>query len=142
MMSDHGVIGIARAETHAGGDEAVAERFVAVHHDLMAVLFLAVDELERFQHVAERIGVAGMKRRERVVQDARVLAGETFADELFQLRHVQVEHFGDQAEGENVLALVLGRAADGLDRQRRKSERRRGDNPPAIPASATTWSES
>ena len=29
---------ITRAEPHAGGDQAVAQRFVAVHHDLVAVL--------------------------------------------------------------------------------------------------------
>ena len=29
---------ITRAETHAGGDQAVAQRLVAVHDDLMAVL--------------------------------------------------------------------------------------------------------
>ena len=36
----------------------------------------------------------------------------------FELRHVQIEHPRDQAQGINVLALVLGRAADGLDRER------------------------
>ena len=61
--------------------------------------------------------VAGVKRRERVVHHALILAGETFGDELFEFRHVEVEHPRDQAERVNVLALVLGRAADGLDGQ-------------------------
>ena len=46
-----------------------------------------------------------------------ILAAETLGDQLFQLRHVEIEHPREQAERENVLALVLGRAADGLDGQ-------------------------
>ncbi len=59
-----------------------------------------------------------MERRQRVVQNARILAGETLAQKLFQLRHIQIEHPGDEAERVNVFALVLGGAADGLDRER------------------------
>ncbi len=63
------------------------------------------------------MAVTGVERGQGVVQNAGVLAGETFADEFFQLGHVQIEHLGHQAEGENIFALVLGRAADGFDRQ-------------------------
>ena len=59
-----------------------------------------------------------MKRRKGVVKHALVFAGETFADELFELRHIEIKHPRDQAERVNVFALVLGRAADGFDRQR------------------------
>ena len=59
-----------------------------------------------------------MKRRQRVFHDAFVLAAETFADQFFQFRHVEIEHPRDEAERVNVFALVLGRAADGFDGQR------------------------
>ena len=46
--------GVTRAEPHAGGDEAVAQRLVAVHHDLMAAFALAAfREFEGLQHVAD-----------------------------------------------------------------------------------------
>jgi len=37
---------------------------------------------------------------------------------LLQFRHVEVEHPRQQAERVNIFALVLGRAANGFDRQR------------------------
>ena len=52
------------------------------------------------------------------VNDALVLAGEAFCHQFGQLGHVEVEHAGQQTESENVFALVLGGAADGLDGQR------------------------
>ena len=88
------------------------------------------------------MAVAGVERGQRVFTMLGSLPPKRSLDELLQLRHVQIEHFGDQAERKNVLALVLGRAADGFDRQARKSARRRDDNPSAIPASGSTWSES
>ena len=36
---------------------------------------------------------------------------------LFQFRHGQDEHFGDEAQGEYIFAHFLGGAADGFDRQ-------------------------
>ena len=64
------------------------------------------------------MAVAGMERRQRVVHDALVLAAKALGNQFFQLRHVEIEHPRNEAERVNVFALVLGRAADGLDRQR------------------------
>ena len=109
--------GITRAETHARRQQTVAQRFVAVHHDLVPAFVLAFHELEGLQHVAQRMAVTGMERRQRVVQNARIFAGETFADQLFQLGHIQIKHLGHEAERVNIFALVLGRAADGFHHQ-------------------------
>ncbi|HSH66098.1 MAG TPA: hypothetical protein VLB84_09940, partial [Bacteroidia bacterium] len=46
--------GITRAETDASGDQAVADGFIAVHHDLMAVFLFGIDEFESFQNATER----------------------------------------------------------------------------------------
>ena len=64
------------------------------------------------------MGVARMERRQRVVQNALILAAETFAKQLFQLGHIQVKHLGNQAQRIEVLALVFRRAANGFDRER------------------------
>ena len=60
----------------------------------MAVLFLAIDELESFDKATERMAVAGVEGRQGVLQNAGVLAGEAFADEFFELGDVEIEHFG------------------------------------------------
>ena len=83
----------------------------------MTVFLLGINKLEGFQHVAERVRMTGMERGEGVVQNARVFAGETFADQFFEFRQVQIKHLGDEAEGKNVFTFVLGRAADGFNRQ-------------------------
>ena len=85
----------------------------------MAALFLAFDELKRFDDFAEGMGVAGVKGAEGVGQDALVFAGESLANELFELGHVQIEHFGQQTEREDVFPFVLGRAANGFNGQPR-----------------------
>ena len=73
-------------------------------------------ELVKFrEQVADGIGVAGLERHERGVDDALVFAGEFFADQGLQLVDVEMENFRDQAEDENVFALVLGGAAERFD---------------------------
>ena len=69
------------------------------------------------ENFSDRVGVAGLERHERGVDDALVFAGEFFADDLFQLLDIEMKNFRDQAEDENVFALVLRRAAQRLDRQ-------------------------
>ena len=108
---------VARAEAHAGGDQAIGQRLVAVHDDLMAVTLGAVGKLKGLDQPGEIVGVTGVEGGQRVLRDALVLAGEALGDELLKLRQVQVEHAGDQAERVKVLALVLRRAADGLNCQ-------------------------
>ena len=79
MIVDHGVIGIARAVADAAGDQAVGERLVAIHCDLDRgrPRFGRIFELvPRRQHIADRIGVTGLKRHQRGVEDALVLAAE------------------------------------------------------------------
>ena len=44
-----------------------------------------------------------------------VFPPEALADERGELLDIEVEDAGDQAEDEEILALVLGGAADGLD---------------------------
>ncbi len=61
--------------------------------------------------------VAGIETRQRILHDGRILAAETFLDELGQLGDVQVEYLCEQAERENILALVAARPAHGLDRE-------------------------
>ena len=53
---------ITGAETHAAGDESVGERLVAIHRDLGAAAgLLDLFELIKFrEHIADRIGIAGM----------------------------------------------------------------------------------
>ena len=64
--------------------------------------------------MAEGETVSGVKGRQRILCDAGVLAGESFADEFFQLGHGQIEHLGDQTERENIFPLILARAANGF----------------------------
>ena len=108
---------ITGAKTNTGSDQAVTERFVAGHDDLMAGPFLAFDESECFQDVVERVAVTRMESGQGIVQDALILAAKAFADELFELGHIQVEHFRDQPEDKHVLALVFAGAADGFHGQ-------------------------
>ena len=84
----------------------------------MAFALAAFRKLEGLEQVADVMGITAVKRRQRIFDDALVLAAKTLGNELFQLRHVEIEHPRDQAEGVNVFALVLGRAADGFDGQR------------------------
>ena len=69
------------------------------------------------ENFSDRVGVSGLERHQRGVDDALVFAGEFFADDLFHLLDIEVKNFRDQAEDEDVFALVLGGAAQRLDRQ-------------------------
>ncbi len=77
--------------------------------DLKSILFR--------QDVADRVSVAGLERHDRGVDDALVFAGEFFRDQRLQLVDVEIENLRDQAEDENVFALVLRRPAERFDRQ-------------------------
>ena len=111
---------ITGAVTHAGGDQSVGERLVAIHRDLRAIALFRNVHLKLIllrQDIADRIGVAGLKRHERGVDDALVFAGEFFLDQRLQLLDIEMENFRDQAEDENVFALVLRRSAERFDGQ-------------------------
>ena len=69
------------------------------------------------EHFADRIGVAGGERHDGGVDDALVFAGELFLDQRREFFDVEMENFRDQAEHENVFALVLGRAAERFNGQ-------------------------
>ena len=105
------------AVTNAGGDEAVGERGIAVHGDLgsRAGLIDLLELVKLRENIADGITVAGLERHQRGVDDALVFTGEFFADQRLQLLDVEMENFRDQAEDENILALILGRPAQRFD---------------------------
>ena len=67
------------------------------------------------EDVSGRVGVAGVEGEHGVADDVLVLAAEALLDERGELLDVEVEDAREQAEDEDVLALVLRGAADGLD---------------------------
>ena len=70
------------------------------------------------ENIADRVGVAGLERHDRGVGDALVFAREFFVDQIvFSLLDIEMEDLRDQAEDEDVFALVLGRAAERFDGQ-------------------------
>src|SRR5262245_66240430 len=69
------------------------------------------------QNVADWICVTGLESHQRRVHNALIFATEFFADQSFQLIDVEIENLRDQPENENVLAFVLGRAAQRFDGQ-------------------------
>src|SRR5436190_18447860 len=105
---------ITGAVTNAGGDEAIGERGVAVHRDLgRRAGFIDLLELVKLrENIADGITVAGLERHQGGVHDTLVFAGELFANQRLQFFDVEVENFRDQAENENVFALVLRGAAE------------------------------
>ena len=111
--------GITRAEAHARRDQSEGQRLVPVHHHLLLVLLLRVEELKCLQQVFQRMTIASVEARQRVRHHRRVLAAEPFFDQLRQLHHIQIKNLRQQTHRENVLALVLARAAHRLDRQAR-----------------------
>ena len=111
--------GITGAKAHAGGDEPVSKRLISIHDHLAAAFMMAVHEVERLDEIAERISIAGMESGQRVLHNAFVFAAESFLNEPFQFRYVQVEHAGDEAKRIDVLAFVLGRSANGFDAESR-----------------------
>ena len=67
------------------------------------------------QHLADGIRVASCKRHDSSVDDALVFARELFFNQPGQLLDIEGENFRDQAEDENILALILGRPAQRFD---------------------------
>ena len=84
----------------------------------MVVALVAFREAEGLEDVAHREIVTGVECAQGGVDDALVLAGEALRHQFGQLGYLEIEHAGQQTEGENVFALVFGGAADGLDGQR------------------------
>ncbi len=67
------------------------------------------------KNLADRVAVTGLECHERGVDDALVLARKFFGDDSPHLLDIEMENFADEAEDENVLALVLGGAAERFD---------------------------
>lgn len=91
-------------------------RGVAVAGDLGRAV-AAVGLLEAEEAGAEvfgGVGVARVEGQHGVAHDVLGLAGKALLEERRELRHVELEHAGDEAEHVDVLALLLGGAADGL----------------------------
>ena len=109
--------GVTGAETDTCRHQAVGQRLIARHDDLMARSLLAFHESIRLEDVVQGVTVAGMKGRQCIVQNALILAAESFRDELLQFGHIQVEQLGHQPENEHVFALVLASAANGFHGQ-------------------------
>src|SRR5260370_6022578 len=76
------------AKTHPGGNQAKCQRVVPGHDHLLAGLELAVNELESFENISQRMAVAGMKRSQSIIQHTGIFSTKPFAKQLFQLRHV------------------------------------------------------
>src|SRR5205807_640457 len=100
---------ITGAVAHTGGDQSESDRGIAIHRDLGASASF-LDLLKLIlpgQDIADRIGIAGLERHHRRVDDALVFAGKFFGDDPLQLVDIETENFRDQAEDENIFALVL-----------------------------------
>ena len=69
------------------------------------------------QHVANRVRVSGLESHQCRVHDALVFAAEFFGDDSLQFLDIEIKNLRDQAEHENVFALVLGGAAERFDGQ-------------------------
>jgi hypothetical protein len=112
--------GISGAVAHAGGNQSVGERLVAIHRDLRAIAFLGnvrVKFILLGQDVADGIGVAGGEGHDGGVNDALVFAGKFFFDQGRELLDIEMKDFRDQTEDENVFALVFRRSPERFDGQ-------------------------
>src|SRR5207237_9992867 len=69
------------------------------------------------QDLDDGVSVAGRKRHDGGVDDALIFTGELFFDQRRQLLGIKMKNLRDQAEDENVFALVFGRAAECFDCQ-------------------------
>ena len=85
----------------------------------MATFAFAGIELERLDQIIQRVAVAGGKGSQGVRHHGRILAGETFLNQLGELLHVEVIDFCEQSERVNIFALVAAGPADGLDHEAR-----------------------
>ena len=65
--------------------------------------------------IVGRVGIARVEGEHRVANDVLVLAAEALLDQGRQLVDVEVENPRQKAQDEDILALVLGGAADRLD---------------------------
>ena len=110
---------VTSAKSNSGCNKAIAQRLVAIHYHLLAGFFLTFQELKRLNDLPQRMRIAGVESIQGIRQHARIFAGEPFLNQLFQFWDVQIEHLGNQAERKNVLSLIFGRSADGLDGQPR-----------------------
>src|SRR5437762_3331591 len=110
---------ITGAVTHAGGDQSVGDRLVAIHCDLRwpAGFGLVFKLVLMRQDLADGVSVTGGKRHDGGVDDALIFAGKLFFDQRRQLLDVETKNFCDQTEHKNVFTLVLGRSAQRFHRQ-------------------------
>src|SRR5207237_1796331 len=69
------------------------------------------------QELDDGVSVAGRKRHNGGVDDALIFTGKLFFDQRRQLLDIKMKNLRDQAEDENIFALVFGRAAECFDCQ-------------------------
>ena len=108
---------IAGTEADARGDEAVGKGFVAAHDHLAQTDILTGVELEKFGRGGQLVIVTRIERIQGRLGDLGVFASETLRQQASELGDIQVEHLGEQTQGENILTLVTAGATDGLDGQ-------------------------
>src|SRR5207302_6953741 len=110
---------ITGAVAHARGDQSVSKRLVAIHRDLRAPtgFGLVFKLILMRQDLADGVSVAGRKRHNGRVDDALIFTGKLFFDQRRQLLDIKMKNLRDQAEDENIFALVFGRAAECFDCQ-------------------------
>ena len=74
-----------------------------------------LEAVEVAEEVLDGIGVAGVEGEQGGAGGVLAAVAEALVDEGAEFFDVEVEDAGDEAEGVDVLALVLGGAAGGLD---------------------------
>src|SRR5204863_6817240 len=70
------------------GNQSKRQGVISGHNHLLASLLLAVNELEGFQYIPQRMAVARVKSCQSIVEHARIFSTKPFAQERFQLGHI------------------------------------------------------
>ena len=109
--------GVARAVTNPGGDEAQGHGGVAIRrHPRFAGSGRWLELEGQIKDVPEGIGISRIEGEKSVPQNGLILAPELPGDDFDETGPVQVKHAAQEAEGEHVLAAILGGSTDGFHR--------------------------
>ena len=106
--------GIARAVAHACGQQATDEHLIAIRGEAVLLTGVAGFQMIGVGEVAELVAVATVEGQEGHAEHVFLFLAELALDDALQFVHIQLERLAEQAEHEEILALVLGRAADGF----------------------------
>lgn len=121
MIDDQGVIGYPEPYRTPPCDQPERQSRVAVHRHLRPIVLRRLVKLvATVQDVADWIRVASIERQVHIAQHILRLAAKTLLEDQAQLLHVQLENPGQQAKREKILPLLAIRAAQRLNRVRRK----------------------